>query len=73
MGAVGPTRGEKAIGLKWVFKSKFNPDGSLLSKKARIVAKGYSQVKGIDYEEVFSPVARMEMVRLLLVIGTQRR
>lgn len=63
---------KKAIGLKCVYKSKFNPDGSLLKKKARIVAKGYNQLEGIDFEEAFSPVTRMETVRLFLAVGIQR-
>lgn len=46
--------GKKAIGLKWVFKSKFNPDGTLLRKKARIIAKGYSKIEGVDFIEIFS-------------------
>lgn len=49
--------GKKAIGLKWVFKLKFNPNGTLLRKKARIMSKCYSQQEGIDFEEVFSLVA----------------
>lgn len=52
----------KAIGLKWIFKSKFDSDGSLLKKKARLVAKGFSQREGINFEEVFSPVTRVETV-----------
>lgn len=65
--------GKKAIDLKSVFKSKYNSNGSLLRKKVRIVAKEYSQVERIDYEEVFSPVARMKTVCLFLTFGTQRR
>lgn len=65
--------GKKAIGLKWVYKSKLNLDGSLLKKKARIIAKGYSQLEGIGYKEVFSPVARMETVWLFLTVGAQRK
>jgi len=64
--------GKKAIDLKWIFKSRFNPDGTLLRRKARIIAKGYSQREGIDFEEIFSPVARLETVRLFLAIGAQR-
>lgn len=46
---------KKAIGLKWDFNCKLNPDESLLRKKARVVTKGFSQREGIDFEEVFSP------------------
>ncbi|GJV06664.1 ribonuclease H-like domain, reverse transcriptase, RNA-dependent DNA polymerase [Tanacetum coccineum] len=60
--------GHKAIGLKWVFKTKRDADGKIIKHKARLVAKGYIQEHGIDFEEVFAPVARMETIRLLLAI-----
>ena len=61
--------GCKAIGLKWVFKLKRNADGSVNKHKARLVAKGYVQREGIDYEEVFAPVARLEIVCVLLALA----
>ena len=57
------------MGLKWIFKTKYNADGSIHKRKARIVAKGYSQKDGIDFTEVFSPVARMETIRIFMAIG----
>jgi hypothetical protein len=57
--------GHKAIGLKWVFKVKKDPDGNIIKHKARLVAKGYAH-RGVDFEEVFAPVARIETVRLLI-------
>lgn len=66
------SEGKKAIGLKLVYKSKFSLDGSMLKKKTRIVAKGYIQLKGIDFEEAFCLVLRMKTVRLFLATGIQR-
>ena len=61
--------GHRAIGLKWVFKVKKDPAENVVKHKARLVAKGYAQRQGIDFEEVFAPVARMETVRLLLALA----
>lgn len=56
----------KPIGLKWVYKTKKDAAGIVTKHKARLVAKGYVQRQGIDYDEVFAPVARLESVCLLL-------
>ncbi|WVZ58492.1 hypothetical protein U9M48_008764 [Paspalum notatum var. saurae] len=64
--------GHRPIGLKWVFKLKRDEHGNVVKHKARLVAKGYVQRQGIDYEEVFAPVARMESVRVLLAVAAQR-
>ena len=61
--------GHRAIGLKWVFKVKKDPAGNVIKYKARLVAKGYAQRQGVDFDEVFAPVARMETVRLLLALA----
>ena len=63
--------GQKAIGLKWVYKLKKDAEGKVIKHKARLVAKGYVQEQGIDFEEVFAPVARMESVRLLIALAVQ--
>lgn len=62
-------KGHRAIGLKWVFKVKRDPAGAVVKHKARLVAKGYSQRQGVDFDEVFAPVARLETVRLLLALA----
>lgn len=65
--------GKRPIGLKWIYKTKVNLDGSIHRKKKRIVAKGYSQLEGIDLTEVYSPVARMETIRVFFAIAAQRK
>ena len=63
----------RPIGLKWVFKIKKNSRGEVTRHNARLVAKGYSQRYGIDYEEVFTPVARFESIRVLMALAAQGR
>ena len=63
---VEPPARTRPIGLKWVFKTKKDAAGIVTKHKARLVAKGYVQRQGIDFDEVFAPVARLESVRLLL-------
>jgi hypothetical protein len=62
-------QGRKAIGLKCVFKVKKNEHGVVTRHKARLVVKWYAQRQGVDYDEVFVPVARMEAVRLLVALA----
>jgi hypothetical protein len=57
--------------LKWVYKLKKDTKGAVVKYEARLVAKGYVQHQGVDYEEVFAPVARLETVRLLLALAAQ--
>nr|GFB28571.1 copia protein [Tanacetum cinerariifolium] len=58
--------GKRAIGTKWVYRTKKDEKGIVVRNKARLVAQGHTQEEGIDYEEVFDPVARIEAIRLFL-------
>ncbi|GKC80621.1 putative ribonuclease H-like domain-containing protein [Tanacetum coccineum] len=62
--------GKKAIGTKWVFKNKRDERSIIVKNKARLVAQGFSQEEGIDYDEVFAPVARIEAIRLFLAFAS---
>ena len=65
--------GRKLVKCKWVFKTKFATDGSPLKHKERLVSKGYSQLHGIDYNDIFAPVAKMDSIRLALAIVASRQ
>ena len=58
----------EGIGSKWAFKKKTNAEGKVEKYKARLVEKGYSQVPGIDFDDIFSPVAKVASIRLLLSV-----
>lgn len=63
--------GHHAITLKWVFKLKKDEAGAVIKHKARLVARGFVQQEGVDFDDAFVPVARMESVRLLLALAAQ--
>nr|GFA69961.1 copia protein [Tanacetum cinerariifolium] len=62
--------GKRAIGTKWVYRNKKDERGIVVRNKARLVAQGHTQEKGINYEEVFAPVARIEAIRLVLAYAS---
>ncbi|GJZ02639.1 putative ribonuclease H-like domain-containing protein [Tanacetum coccineum] len=67
---IGLPYGNKAIGTKWVYRNKKNERGVVVRNKARLVAQGHRQEEGIDYDEVFAPVARIEAIRIFLAFSS---
>ncbi|GKC61680.1 putative ribonuclease H-like domain-containing protein, partial [Tanacetum coccineum] len=63
-------KGKRVIGTKWVYRNKKRERGIVVRNKARLVAQGYTQKEGIDYDEVFAPVARIEAIRLFLAYAS---
>nr|GEV88416.1 hypothetical protein [Tanacetum cinerariifolium] len=64
------SHGKRAIGTEWVFRNKKDERGIVVRNKARLVVQGHTQEEGIDYKEVFAPVARIEAIRLFLVYAS---
>jgi hypothetical protein len=65
-------KNKNVIGKKWVFRNKLNEDGQVTRNKARLVCKGYAQIEGIDFEETYAPVARMEAISLILAYACSK-
>ncbi|GKB37635.1 putative ribonuclease H-like domain-containing protein, partial [Tanacetum coccineum] len=63
-------KGKHAIRTKWVYRNKKDERGIVVRNKARLVAQGYTQKEGIDYDKVFAPVARIEAIRLFLAYAS---
>ena len=66
-------KNREVIGVKWVYKSKLNPDGSIQKYKARLMAKGFKQKPGVDYYETYAPVARLETIRTVIALAAQKK
>ncbi|KAE8212989.1 hypothetical protein CF319_g9212, partial [Tilletia indica] len=66
-----PPPGRKLIGCRWVYKVKTDPEGRAIRKKSRLVAQGFTQVEGIDYDETFAPVARLSALRMIVTLAIQ--
>jgi histone deacetylase 1/2 len=70
---VDPPAGTHTITGKWVFKHKFNPDGTLARYKARWVVRGFNQRHGIDFQETFTPVVKPATIRTVLAVAASKR
>jgi hypothetical protein len=69
---VDPPPGCKMIGTKWVWKNKGGEKDEVVRNKSRLVAQGFNQKEGIDYEETLAPVARLETIRILLAFSVAK-
>ena len=61
---------KKIVGCKWIFTIKYKADKMIERYKARLVAKGFTQTYGIDYQEIFAPVAKLNTIRIILSLAT---
>ena len=59
-----PDNNHNIIGTKWMFRNKQYEDGQVVCNKAHLVTQGYTQVEGMDYGEIYAPVARLESIRV---------
>jgi hypothetical protein len=66
-------KNKNVIGTKWVYKNKMDENGQVIRNKARLVCKGYAQVEGVDFEETFAPVARLEAIRMFLAFASYKK
>ena len=64
------SKGVNVIGTKWIFKNKSDEHGTVIRNKSRLVVQGYTQVEGIDFDETFVSIARLESIRILLAIAS---
>jgi len=61
--------GKKIVGSKWVFTMKYKLNGSIDMYKVRLVVQGFTQTQGLDYKETFSPIAKLNYIRVLLSLA----
>ena len=61
-------KGVKAVGCKWVYKTKKDSNGNVEQYKARLVAKGFTQREGLDYHNTFSPVSKKDSFRIIMAL-----
>jgi hypothetical protein len=66
-------KGKNVIGSKWIFKNKMNEKGQVVRNKARLVCKGYAKIEGLDFDETFAPIARLEAIRMFLAYACHKR
>ena len=66
-------REREVVSLKWIYKIKLNQEGDIQKHKARLVARGFTQKSDIDFYETFSPVARLETIRTVIVVAAQKK
>jgi hypothetical protein len=64
---------KNVIGSKWVYKNKMNEQGNIVRNKARLVCKGYAQIEGLDFDETFAPVERLEAIRMFLAYACHKQ
>ena len=66
-------REREVVSLKWIYKIKLNEEGDIQKHKARLVARGFTQKPGIDFYETFSPVSRLETIRIVIAVAAQKK
>jgi hypothetical protein len=64
---------KNVIGSKWIYKNKMNEQGNIVRNKARLVCKGYAQIEGLDFDEIFALVARLEAIRMFLAYAYHKQ
>ena len=63
---------KNVIGTKWLFKNKLDENRKIIRNKARLICKGYAQIEGIDFDETFAPVPRLESIRMFLALAVYK-